>query len=63
MTKANALLCPTCCIEYLEVEFDLEVDGLILHKVKALRCPVCKEEVFTPWQIEAIKRRPNSPEL
>jgi hypothetical protein len=56
-TKANALLCPTCCVEYIEVEFDLEVDGVILHNVSALRCPACEEEVFTPQQYEAIKKR------
>ena len=55
--RANALLCPTCCIEYVEVEFDLEVDGVTLHNVKALRCPSCEEEVLTPEQYEAIKKR------
>ena len=55
--NANALLCPTCCIEYVEVEFDFEVDGVILHNVKALRCPVCEEEVFTPEQYEAIRKQ------
>ncbi len=58
-TKASALLCPTCCVEYVEVEFDFEVDGVILHNVKALRCPVCKEEVFTPEQVEDIRKRVN----
>jgi hypothetical protein len=28
-----------------------------LHNVKALRCPACQEEVFTPEQIEAIRKR------
>lgn len=56
-TKANALLCPVCCVEYVEVEFDFEVDGVVLHNVKALRCPVCEEEVFTPEQYEAIRKR------
>ena len=55
-TKAGALLCPKCCIEYLEVEFDFEVDGVILHNVKALRCPACDEEVFTPEQYETIRK-------
>jgi len=58
-TNAGALLCPTCCAEYLEVEFDFEVDGVILHNVKALRCPDCEEEVFTPQQCEEIKKRIN----
>jgi hypothetical protein len=57
ITKANALLCPTCCIEYVEVEFDLEVDGVILSNVKAIRCPECNEELFTPQQYEAIAKR------
>jgi hypothetical protein len=56
-TKAGALLCPTCCVEYVKVEFDFEVDGIILPKVKALRCPACKEEVFTPQQVEEIRKR------
>ncbi len=57
ITKANALLCPTCCVEYIEVEFDFEVDGRILYKVKALKCPGCEEEVFSPEQHEAIRKR------
>ncbi len=57
LTKANALLCPTCCVEYVEVEFDLEVDGIILDNVKALKCPECNEELFTPEQYETIARR------
>ncbi|MGD0996090.1 MAG: hypothetical protein ABR909_11275 [Candidatus Bathyarchaeia archaeon] len=55
--RASALLCPTCCVEYVEVEFDFELDGVILHNVKALRCPACEEEVFTPEQYEAIRKR------
>ncbi len=53
-TEANALLCPSCCVEYIEVEFDFEVDGIVLHNVKALRCPACSEELFTPEQVDAI---------
>jgi len=56
-TKANALLCPVCCVEYVEVEFDFEVDGIVLHEVKALRCPACGEERFTPEQYAAITQR------
>jgi hypothetical protein len=59
-TKAGALLCPTCCVEYIEVEFDLEVDGVVLSNVKAVRCPECHEELFTPQQVEAIKKRVNA---
>ena len=55
--KANALLCPTCCVEYVEVAFDLEVDGAVLRDVAALRCPSCEEEVFTPQQMEVIRQR------
>ena len=56
-TKANALLCPTCYVEYVEVEFDAEFDGVILHHVKALRCPLCNEEVFTDEQQNAVNNR------
>ena len=56
-TKANALLCPVCCVEYVGVEFDLEVDSIVLHNVKALKCPACGEERFTPEQYEAITKR------
>jgi hypothetical protein len=56
-TRANALLCPSCCVEYVEIEFDFEVDNVILHNVKALRCPTCQEEQFTPKQVEDIKKR------
>jgi len=55
--KASALLCPTCCVEYVEVEFDFELEGVILQNVKGLRCPACEEEVFTPEQYEAIRKR------
>jgi len=56
-TKAGALFCPVCCVEYVEVEFDLEVDGEVLHSVKALRCPACEEERFTPEQYDSITKR------
>ena len=58
--KAGALICPTCCVEYIEVEFDFEFDGVILHDVKALKCPVCQEELFTPEQYEDIQKRLSS---
>jgi YgiT-type zinc finger domain-containing protein len=57
--KANALLCPVCCVEYVEIEIDFEVEGVILRNVKALRCPACEEEAFTPEQFEAIKQKIN----
>jgi hypothetical protein len=56
-TKAGALLCPSCCVEYVEVQFDFEVDGVVLHDVKALRCPRCEEEVFSPQQQEEIRKK------
>jgi len=53
-TKAGALLCPSCCVEYVEVVFDCEFNGVVLRNVKALKCPMCEEEVFTPEQQQAI---------
>jgi YgiT-type zinc finger domain-containing protein len=44
-------------VEFVEVEFDLEIDGVILSNVKAIRCPECNEELFTPQQVETIKKR------
>jgi hypothetical protein len=44
-------------VEYVEVEFDAEFQGVILHNVKALRCPSCKEEVFTEEQQDAVSKR------
>ena len=55
--KAGALLCPVCCIEFLEVEIDFEIDGVVLHDVKVLRCPVCQDEQFTPEQQKAIEEK------
>jgi len=55
--KAGALFCPTCCVEYVEVQFDFEVNGILLHNVKALRCPNCNEEIFTPEQWEVIEKQ------
>jgi len=57
VTKAGALLCPLCCVEYVEVQFDCEIDGEVLHDVKALKCPRCEEEVFSPEQQEEIRKR------
>ncbi len=39
----------------------MEVEGIILHKIKALRCPECKEELFTPQQYEIIQKRIDDP--
>ena len=49
--------CPKCGVEYVEVEVDFEYGDVILRKVKALRCPVCKEELFTPEQYGVIRAR------
>jgi hypothetical protein len=51
------LLCPLCCVEYEEVVFDFEVDGVVLHNVRALRCPACQDEQFTPEQVKAINSK------
>jgi YgiT-type zinc finger domain-containing protein len=42
-------------VEYVEVEFDFEVEGVVLHNVKALKCPQCREEVFSPDQPKTIR--------
>jgi len=55
--KAGALMCPTCCVELLEVEVDFEEGGNVLHNVKVLRCPICEEELFTPEQQKEIIER------
>lgn len=55
--RAGALICPACCVEYVEVEFAFEFDGIILDNVRALRCPVCQEEHFTPEQYNTIQER------
>lgn len=55
--KAGTLICPTCCVEYDEIEFDFEFNGVILHNVKALKCPLCHKELFTPEQYETILKR------
>ncbi len=49
--------CPKCNTKYVEVEVDYEFGDIILRKVKALRCPQCKEELFTPEQYRAIRER------
>jgi hypothetical protein len=45
--------CPKC----EEVTVDYEYQGIILRNVKALRCPSCKEELFTLEQYDAIRDR------
>jgi YgiT-type zinc finger domain-containing protein len=55
--KADAVLCPFCFVEYEEIEEDFELDNQILHAVKMLRCPSCKEELFTAEQQKKILKR------
>ena len=49
--------CPKCSKECEEVTVDYEYEGIVLSNVKALRCPNCKEELFTLEQYDAIKDR------
>ena len=55
--KAGALMCPVCCVEYIEVEVDFEYGNEVLRNVKMLRCPVCQEELFTPEQNHTVTLR------
>jgi hypothetical protein len=55
--KAGALLCPVCCVEYIEAEVDFDVGGEILHNVKILRCPICQDEQFPPEQQDAFIKK------
>jgi hypothetical protein len=48
--------CPKCSKECEEGMVDYEFEGVILHNVKALRCPDCKE-LFTLEQHDAIRDR------
>jgi uncharacterized protein with PIN domain len=49
--------CPKCKKECEEVTVDHECEGTVLRNVKALRCPDCKEELFTLEQYDAIRDR------
>jgi len=49
--------CPTCGVEYTEVETNFEYGDVVLRNVKATRCPRCGRELFTPEQFRAIKER------
>ncbi len=53
--KAGALMCPMCCVEYIEVKVDFEYDNVVLHDIAILRCPVCHEELFSPEQQAAFE--------
>jgi YgiT-type zinc finger domain-containing protein len=50
-------VCLKCRKKCEEVTIDYEYHGIILRNVKALRCPECKEEVFTLEQYDAIRYR------
>jgi hypothetical protein len=49
--------CPEHNAEYETVKTTYEQFGVILKDVKALRCPVDGEELFTLEQAEAIRER------
>jgi hypothetical protein len=49
--------CPEHDVEYETVKTQYEQFGVILKDVKALRCPVDGEELFTLEQAEAIRKR------
>jgi hypothetical protein len=55
--KAGALLCPVCCIAYIEMEADFEIDGTIIHNVKVLHCPICQDEQLAPQQQQEIEKK------
>jgi hypothetical protein len=50
-------ICQKCNKKCEEVTVDYEYQGVILRNVKALRCPDCKEELFTLEQYDAIRNR------
>ncbi len=49
--------CPEHGVDYRTVKTTYEQFGVILKEVKALRCPVDGEELFTMQQAEAIRQR------
>ncbi len=49
--------CPEHGVDYQTVKTTYEQFGVILKEVKALRCPVDGEELFTMQQAEAIRQR------
>ncbi len=49
--------CPEHGVAYQTVKTTYEQYGVILKDVKALRCPVDGEELFTLEQAEAIRQR------
>jgi len=55
--KEGLVKCHRHNVEYQEVETDYEYQGIIVRGVKALRCPVDGEEIYTLEQAEEIRRR------
>src|SRR3972149_9027219 len=49
--------CPEHGVDYETAKTTYEQFGVILKDVKALRCPVDGEELFTMEQAEAIRKR------
>lgn len=49
--------CPEHHVDYEVVKTTYEQHGVILKDVKALRCPVDGEELFTVEQAEGIRQR------
>jgi YgiT-type zinc finger domain-containing protein len=49
--------CPSCQVEYAEVETEFEYGDIVLRNVKATKCPKCGRELFTPEQYRAIRER------
>lgn len=50
-------ICQKCNKKCEEVTIDYEYHGIVLRNVKVLRCPDCKEELFTLEQYDAIHNR------
>jgi YgiT-type zinc finger domain-containing protein len=51
------LSCPKCKTKYVETTTNFEYGDIILKNVKALKCPECKEELYTPEQYSEIRAR------
>jgi len=49
--------CPSCNVEYVEVDTEFEYGDVVLRYLKATKCPECGRELFTPEQYRAIKER------
>ena len=49
--------CPSCDVDYVEVETDFEYRDVILRGVKATKCPKCGRELFNPEQYRSMRDR------